>query len=482
MSNLLPPPAKWVLDTKQDPPVYSRPMFGTELMLHRAWSLFDGVNESCMGVNFTTSLGVEELRRRARQALDKLRFVSPLIACTTEDLTSPRWVYTPSADREAWLNLAFSVEDRGTSLNPSEFLNTVSTRQLPIEDEDGNTTLFRVYLLTTSTGAYGLYVHAPHSILDADPSISSLNLMCEWICGKGMDLTIVPSEEWRNLPVDPITATGGPAREWGTSGKTLLQDVTEQKARNTLMHTLPRPSLPESELDMSDPPLRFIATLSEAQSAAIVAQAKKLGVSVTALFHAAHGLAHFTLNPVPRGTEIDFPSDGTAVTLGRYMKPYVEPKTRMVSSCSLLPIRLPMAGLLMERTEKERLIATARALQGLFDKYVAHPCFPQLASALSIMPPSMHDRAMMISNPWRCAFVNVGVVESRLKTLHGEITIDSISFGNRQRTMMCVHLWTMNSKLHFQIQGTAAWGEECMKKVLEETIRIGSLVSRDAKL
>lgn len=153
---------------------------------------------------------------------------------------SPRWIYTPSADREAWLNLALAVEERGASLNPTEFSQSISLKRLPYTDGNGTTTLFRAYLLTTSNDGeddnkeYGLYFHGPHTIIDAGPALYALNLMFEWISGEGMDVQVEPSEEWKNLPVDPITATGGPSKEWETAGTKLVQEFAEQSARTTV--------------------------------------------------------------------------------------------------------------------------------------------------------------------------------------------------------------------------------------------------------
>ena len=88
---------------------------------------------------------------------------------------SPRWVYTPSADREAWLDLALAVEERGVSLNTSEFVQSINLKRLPYADGNGTTTLLRVYLLTTSkegdddSKEYALYFHGSHTIIDAGP-------------------------------------------------------------------------------------------------------------------------------------------------------------------------------------------------------------------------------------------------------------------------------------------------------------------------
>ena len=152
--------------------------------------------------------------------------------------------------------------------------------------------------------------------------------MCEWMSGNGIDVQIEPLEEWKNLPVDPITATGGPSKEWETFGTSLLQEFAEQSARsavgfilrvllgqgNDVDHNLalPHPAPPSRPLNMSDPPFRYTITVPEAETAAIVTATKKLGVSVSVLFHAAHCLAQIKMNPIPgTATKVDFSSDMT---------------------------------------------------------------------------------------------------------------------------------------------------------------------------
>ncbi|KAF8443181.1 hypothetical protein L210DRAFT_3644046 [Boletus edulis BED1] len=403
--------------------------------------------EVCIGVNFTSTLRVEELEARAREALDKLRFLCPIIACTVEDVVSPRWVYTPSADREAWLKLAFVVEERGPSLNPSEFVQSIALKRLPYTDGNETTIFLRAYLLTTSKESddgrkeYGLYFHGSHSIIDAGPALHALNLMCEWISGEGMDVRIEPSEEWKNLPVDPITATGGPSKEWETAGMRLLQEFAEQNARTTPCHTLAPPT---REVNLSLPPLRHTITASESETAAIIAEAKKLGVSVSALFHAAFCLAQIKMNPIPEGAEVDFPSSSITVSLERYMKPPVDPRTHLITSMTTIPSRFSMAQVLMERNEKARLIMTAKLLQECFDRYLVDPCLPLVFAAVGTTVVADLDGTestgqQSLLEPftiWRAAFENLGVVENKVRTQHGKITAENICLGLRLRKLM----------------------------------------------
>ncbi|KAF8545955.1 hypothetical protein OG21DRAFT_1588309 [Imleria badia] len=452
-------------------------------------SLFNRDTEVCIGVNFTSSLQAEEIKDRARKALDKLRFVCPIIACTVEDAVSPRWVYTPSADRNAWLKLALAVEERGTSLNPYEFIQSIILKRLPYMDGSGITILFRAYLLTTSNERDdgikedGLYFHGSHAIIDGGPALHALNLMCEWMSGEGMDVRIEPPEEWKNLPVDPITATGGPCKEWETAGTRLLQEFGEQNARTVPGHTLPPPSCP---LNMSHPPFHYTITASELETAAVIAETEKLGVSVSALFHTAHCMAMIKMNPVPEGTEVDFSGSLTSVALERYMQPPVNLRTNLISSLTLMPSRFSLAPVLTERSEKGRLIKTAKMLQECYDRYLSDPALPHLFTAMQGMlfgldrdrigEPGDEPETKAAPMPWWCTFNNLGVVEKRLQTQHGRITVDSMCLGTRFKSIMGVYMWTMHSKFCFRVQGATAWGEECMKTMLEETKRIGFLV------
>ncbi|KAG6373770.1 hypothetical protein JVT61DRAFT_5913 [Boletus reticuloceps] len=120
---------------------------------------------------------------------------------------------------------------------------------------------------------YSLYFHGSHSILDARSALHALNLMCEWISAEGMDIRIEPSEEWKNLPVGPITATEDRIKN-GTTGIGLLQVFVEENARIVPCHTLAPPT---RELNISHPLFRY--TTSESETAAIIAETKKLGVS-----------------------------------------------------------------------------------------------------------------------------------------------------------------------------------------------------------
>ena len=171
------------------------------------------------------------------------------------------------------------------------------------------------------------------------------------------------------------------------------------------------------------------------------------------------------------------------------MKPPVNPKTHFISSYTLMPLRFSMTRPLMERSEKGRLIVTAKMLQERFDRYTTDPCLPHLVAAMveSASPTGVEQSGDTEPVPvgqaeseeaptasWTCAFNNLGSMEKRLRTQHGKITVESMCLGHRLRKFVwdvydscsrfhtflplsfspcrIVHIWTMHSKLHFQVQ------------------------------
>ncbi|KAG9313325.1 hypothetical protein JVU11DRAFT_5630 [Chiua virens] len=326
----------------------------------------------------------------------------------------------------------------------------------------------------------GFFCSRHPNMMDAAPALYALNSMLEWMTGKGLDVTIMPSIEWKNLPVDPITATGGPIKEWETSaGRQFLQELQQQRNETTNYITLARPSRP---VDMTEKPLHYVLTLPESETAAIVAQTKKLGLSIMALYQAANALAQLKMNPIRPGDDVDFALELIPTSLHRFLKPPVNPKTHLVSALTPLSMRFPMARHLKEPTEREKLISTAREIHERLKILMANPCLPQFGVVHAALPPPRDGGRMQ--NPWRCGVDSLGVLEAFVKTDHGAIKVDSMTAGNRKGPYTTLHVWTIHKKLTFDIQGAAAWGEKTLRTIVGETARIGSLIleGRSAKL
>ena len=91
----------------------------------------------------------------------------------------------------------------------------------------------------------------------------------------------------------------------------------------------------------------------------------------------------------------------------------------------------------MEPSEKGKLIILAKMFQDRFDNYLSNPCMPHLLAALGMVPePERKPETEQAPMPWWCNLTNVDVVEKRLQTQHGRITVGSMCIGIRLRNSM----------------------------------------------
>lgn len=101
-------------------------------------------------------------------------------------------------------------------------------RRLPYIHFDGFEQPVHFYLLSdAATGFHAIYMHGPHTIMDARPALVCLNTILQWIAfppdERLADLTW--GTEWERLPPGPLAATGGARDDWDESGVQLMQEV-----------------------------------------------------------------------------------------------------------------------------------------------------------------------------------------------------------------------------------------------------------------
>ena len=102
-----------------------------------------------------------------------------------------------------------------------------------------------------------------------------------------------------------------------------------------------------------------------------------------------------------------------------------------------MPLRFSLASVLTEPSEQGKLIMLAKMFQDRFDKYLSNPCMPHVFAALGMLPePGRNPETEQAPMPWWCTLTNVDVVEKRLQTQHGRITVESICIGVRLRNPM----------------------------------------------
>ncbi|KAF8551495.1 hypothetical protein OG21DRAFT_1540239 [Imleria badia] len=473
----------WVLDTSRTPPVYTRPVVGSELFADRASTFGDGLSEVCMGANFTSSYNKVEIQQRVRRALAKLRSFCPIIAATVEgpdDGTYTRhWVYLPMQDESdcnSWLDSVFATEDRGSSLGAQQFVDKMVRSRLPV-DSSGTRSVFQCYLLVDDTGVYGLYFHGSHSILDGWPTLFALGLMFEWMAADSLDtpVNLEFGAEYKNLPLDPVSVSGGSREAWAMSGAELFAEAVQQRTRPTPTLVLLPPS---RNVCTNGPRVRLEHVFSPSETGKIVAVSKRNGLSPTQLLEAAHCLALASSNPeLSLSSEIDFSAETTIASLEKEFIGQVNKKTHFVSAFSVMPVRIPMRKILDVDSRRERLLLAASALKAEYARYQRNPCLSHLLVAQSAVPlpaptadsgdqPAPHINPTMLTN--------LGKVDARLPSEYVNQTGDRVlrvhdmCFGHRITTPhVILHSWTFEDGLHIQLQASDVWESDSDRAYLE---------------
>lgn len=167
------------------------------------------------------------------QKLTLYSFTAPVLACNIvsdpDDAFIRSWLYTAPRDAEGvhhWLRESFSV--RRGPFTTDGFILEMNRNRTPYVHADGHSQIAHFYLLLGPDGVHGLFMHGPHTIMDARPTLRGLDLMLGWIVDPPKDRLedLNWGEEWTRLPAGPVTATGGPRDDWETKGVELLKEST----------------------------------------------------------------------------------------------------------------------------------------------------------------------------------------------------------------------------------------------------------------
>lgn len=167
------------------------------------------------------------------QRLTFCRFTAPVLACNIvsdpDDAFIRSWLYTAPRDAEGvhhWLRESFSV--RRGPFTTDGFILEMNRNRTPYVHADGHSQIAHFYLLLGPDGVHGLFMHGPHTIMDARPTLRGLDLMLGWIVDPPKDRLedLNWGEEWTRLPAGPVAATGGPRDDWETKGVELLKEST----------------------------------------------------------------------------------------------------------------------------------------------------------------------------------------------------------------------------------------------------------------
>lgn len=465
---------------------YSRPLLGSELLADQFSRFQDGTSDCIMGFTFSTTLSFEEVDARLRDGYARLRFECPIIAAPlVEGVHDPdlrSWVYVPAATAEEVIQWAReSVVVHPEPMDSDDFMALVNLRRLPYVLYDGTKQFVRCFLVRSPAAQdiYSIFLHGPHSIMDARPTINAFSLLLTHMSVSAPPpLTILEwGTEWRNLPAGPVTATGGPRPNWDGKAAPVLA-----KMGAILTNPIPTHSIKpqRSDPEMLGRPVRVRVQIGKDESAALVKAIKAAGFTVTHLFDAAQILAILERNPVPAESAADAHITYAIgiIAIARYRVPPHDGKNQLISEMAIVPLQVKYADI-PQVAPQDRLFAVMAILKAQYDEYLANPHLPHLFPAqMRLAPPRV---PVITSNPHATVITNLGVIEHSLASTwypDGDATkpplfeISALPFGHRM-TMPSpsTHVWSIRSKLHVQVETTDVWDKTYMTEYLNEIVR-----------
>ncbi|KAI0644225.1 hypothetical protein C8Q79DRAFT_1012028 [Trametes meyenii] len=473
---------------------YTRPMYGSEVLLHQTHRFMDGLGEVCMGITLNTTLDESTLRGKVLDGLAYLRFVSPILASTIEldisDPDLPSWVYTAAADVEqvhAWaLESLETVED---PLTPDDFVAVLNQRRLPYRRLDGVGQYFRAFLLTNLDGKPAFAIHGTHAIFDAHPTLKMFSILLEHIAtGRFEDQpnSLPWGTEWKNLPPGPIIATGGPRSDFNTKGLELLGMMQRVMSSPTPTLSL-RPT--RSELQNPDKNLRVCYVVDEETLSRLIRRSKEKGYTVTQLFEAAHALAIFHSNSDVDATQDHHVTmEGSYISLFKYMVPPYNRRSHIIGGMAMVPIKHPGSIVRDHKGVKEQLVAAMDNLRASYSTYTSNPNITAVTAVAGRMMPL--KTVPVTRNPNEAVITNIGVIEGLLPFKYFEpgregalnskpvVEIADMWFGHRLHgcPKLIVHFWTMKGRMHLLTQTNDAWDADYLDDFLRRIVTIASSI------
>lgn len=482
------PEPTWMRMSGRKTPIYTRPLLGSELFDDRTSVLLDGMTDACIGFTFQSLYAADEVEQRARNAFARLRFSCPIIATDiVGDVSGPiprSWVYAPVqclSELTRWMNDAFCTVQQ--DLNVNAFVEDTSRSRLPYKRQNAGPIWFRCYLLLGNDNKYGLYFHGPHAIMDGGPTLDAFALMLQWMTNDATE----PAEnlpwgtEWHNLPLGPVSATGGPREDWDIAGIELLKQLPDSEAVRTIPLTARPLRISQSAVGKT---CRLERVLDSASTRRLVNKTRAIGCSMSHLFEAAYCMALLARNQITPSVwnAYHFSGNSSAISLISHLRLPYDSKTHFISSRTHIPIQISMSEISSIVSPRRQLLQIAQAIQQRYTRFATHPCMPHVQAARAY-----HPNALSESPDVESSVNNVGPIERRLPlswkgshAIEPVIELESVLFSVRLTSLApIIHIWTMKGSLHVQIQASDTWLEADLQDLLDTICSRACLVLED---
>ncbi|EIW77744.1 hypothetical protein CONPUDRAFT_128699 [Coniophora puteana RWD-64-598 SS2] len=472
---------------------WSRDFIGAEKVVDIGRTHGDGYVNGCIGVSFKTPLSQDVVKTRVREAIKKARWIIPVLASCVipypDNAWTKNWRYypfsepgveTPDAAIDAWADGNIEIRT-GPSFSTHDFIREMDNRPLPYTfthaDGTPGESLVRFYLAVPDDrdGEYSIVMHGAHVIMDGPPTLRLINFVLQYVVDpvKHDEEYVVGSwgNEWRNLPVGPMTATGGARDDWDTEGVKLKEKIAGLYAGSEPPLTITPPREKVARVgDMQRPQ----QTIDEVSTREMLRQLKEAGFTFTHLVDAATALTIVKFAKETSGAIITDESNvivSPPIGQDRYRLPQYNTISQIATGLIMGPaikmyVVRDMQG---QPTQREQLLHMMARIKAQYALFTANKNLPHLAAADKVEETDVVAAMEGIRAGLGAGPTNLGRIEGVVRTDPGVLRVTAFCVGHRCiGRQLYYHVWTVGSVLTLQVQTTDAWDEPFLQRLTNE--------------
>ncbi|KAG2118300.1 hypothetical protein DEU56DRAFT_984772 [Suillus clintonianus] len=469
--------------------LYTRPLYGSELSHNILSELLDGGNEYCMGVSFTCTIPLHVLVPSIRNALCFLRFYSPLLAASIEKHDpnpaipmARSWSYKPVCtleDAKTWAEASLTVHR--ASISDDDFVLSMNQIRLPYTDRGEliDKQHFGCHLVLRASGVHSIFFHTAHCLADGFTSYNALYRIFDLIstdAHTSID-TLDWGQEWRNLPVGPITATGGPKDGWESEVEAL--DAAARQAMEYQQYSKGLVAQRDHVL-VRGKSVRIHRVLDSKIFKEILNALALTDFTVTQLLEAAQVLAVLQAHQseLLREDKANVILDFTIISYLRFLVPPYNGRSHHVSFMCTVPMVVYATDVPWNESSKAQLLAVMARLREQYAIRLSNKHLPHIGSSQNFQ-----------ENPNALMITNLQKVEDRLPlnwplgSHNPTVQISDMRIGLRLTDLdrPMTHIWSLRSELHIHLAACDLYDKSYLDNFVDNMIAIAlSIIDRDA--
>ncbi|KAG0695030.1 hypothetical protein DFH29DRAFT_814617 [Suillus ampliporus] len=355
--------------------------------------------------------------------------------------------------------------------------------RLPYTNRDGvlNKQHFGCHLLLRASGVHSIFFHTAHCLADGFATYNAFYRIFDFISNDAHPSinSLGWGQEWRNLPVGPITATGGLKEGWESGVEAL-----HAAARQAMEHQKHSKGLTaqRNQVLTRGKSVRIHRILDSKTFKEILDALALTGFTVTHLMEAAQVLVVLKAHhcELLREDKANVILDFTMIAYQRFLVPPYNERSYYVSSLCMVPMVVYASDVPWEESPKAQLLAVMAKIKEQYLIWLSNKHLPHIGSGQHFQ-----------DNPHALAITNLKKVEDNLPlnwplgSDNPTVQISDMRSGLRLTDFYrpMTHIWSLRSELHIHLAVCDVYDKSYMKEFVDNMIAITlSIIDRDTQV